>query len=120
MGWIERALQLLFLLSAYAVYFKLQGLWEKKLEWWITPRRARDITLWIGRLVLGLVHFASILIGIGCSTVLALLILFVGVPLVEVVVAVPVGCGAFAMQSVIHRLSKADEEYEESARIWDS
>jgi hypothetical protein len=50
MVWIERALQLLFSLSAYAVYFKLHGLWEKKLESWISPRLARDITLWVGRI----------------------------------------------------------------------
>jgi hypothetical protein len=120
MVWIERALQLLFSLSAYAVYFKLHGLWEKKLESWISPRLARDITLWVGRIVLGLVYVASMLIGIGCSTILVLLILLEGVPLVTVVVAVPVGCGAFAIESVLDRLRKAEEEYEEWSRIWNS
>lgn len=120
MFWMERVLPLLVTLSGYAVYFKLVGLWEEKLEWWISPERARDITLMVGRIVLGLVNLAAMLIGIGCSTGLVLLILVEGVPLGMVLVAVPVGCATFAIHSIIDRLSKADDEYEEWGRIRDS
>ncbi len=120
MFWMERVLPLLVTLSGYAAYFKLAGLWEEKLEWRISPERAHDITLMFGRIVLGLAYLASMLIGIGSSTILVLLILLEGVPLSMVLVAVPVGCAAFAMQSVIGRLTKADDEYEEWLRIRDS
>ena len=115
MFWTERVLPILVTLSTYAVYFRFAGLWEQKVEWWIGPENARDVTLWVGRIVLGLIHFAAMLTGIVCSTGLVLVILFLGTQLTAVLVAVPVGCAAFAIQSVTGRLMKADEEYEEWA-----
>jgi len=117
MFWLERLLPLLLTLFAYAAYFKFSGLWVDKLEWWIDPEHARNITLWVGRIVLVLVHVAAMLIGIVCSTGLVFVILFLGTQLATVLVAVPVGCAAFAIQSVMDRLSRADDEYEEWATL---
>ena len=117
MFWPERVLPLLVTLSVYAAYFKFAGLWEEKLEWWIVPEDARKITLWVGRIVLGLVHLAAVLIGIACSVGLVFVILFSGTQLPAVLVAVPIGCAAFAIQSVMGRLTKADDEFEESATV---
>ena len=72
MFWMERVLPLLVTLSAYAVYFKVTRLWEEKLQWWLSPQRAHDTTLVIGRIVLRLVNFAAMLVGIVCSTGLVL------------------------------------------------
>ena len=76
--WTERVLPILVTLSTYAVYFRFAGLWEQKVEWWIGPENARDVTLWVGRIVLGLIHFAAMLMLAGFFVVHMLMILAAG------------------------------------------
>ena len=57
------------------------------------------------------------LTGIVCSTGLVVVILFIGTPLTKVLLLVLIGCAAFATQSVIDRLTAADEEYEEDEQV---
>ena len=57
------------------------------------------------------------LIGIACSVGLVFVILFSETQLPAILLAVPIGCAAFAIQSVLGRLTKADDEFEECATV---
>jgi hypothetical protein len=115
--WTERVLPLFVALAAYGVFFKFIGTWEEKLKRWISPERARKMTLAFGRIMIALVHLGSVGIGIVCSTGLLVVILFDGAPLGMVLASVLVGCAAFFVHDVTACLASADQEYEQLLRL---
>lgn len=112
MFWTERVLSLVIVLSVYAAFFSLFGRWERLVATHISLDRARELTLTFGRIVISVVHFAAVIFGIGCSTVLVIVILTIGYPPLHAFVGALLGSVAFAAQSVTSRIMESESSPE--------